>query len=55
MNLEWIVTGIILFGGRTAAGISLYIKRRRESQATDTLFFNTEVQPDLADVKEDEK
>ena len=32
MNLEWIVTGMILFGGMTAAGISLWIKRRREAQ-----------------------
>ena len=32
MNIEWIVTGIILFGGMTTAGISLYIKRRREAQ-----------------------
>ena len=41
MNLEWIVTGVILFGGMTAAGISLWIKRRREAQI-DTTFFNTE-------------
>ena len=32
MSLEWIVTGIILLGGMTAAGISLYIKRRKEAQ-----------------------
>ena len=32
MNLEWIITGIILLGGMTAAGISLYIKRRKEAQ-----------------------
>ena len=32
MNLEWIVTGMILFGGMTAAGISLWIKRKREAQ-----------------------
>ena len=31
MNLEWIITGMILFGGMTAAGISLWIKRRKES------------------------
>ena len=32
MNLEWIITGMILFGGMTAAGISLWIKRKREAQ-----------------------
>ena len=52
MSVEWIVTGVILLGGMTAAGISLYIKRRRESQATDSF---TDIQPDLADFKEDEK
>ena len=30
MNLEWIVTGIVLFGAMIAGGISLYIKRRTE-------------------------
>ena len=53
MNLEWIVTGMILFGGMTAAGISLYIKRRKE-QASD-LIEATDAQPDLADFGEDEK
>ena len=33
MSVEWIVTGVILLGGMAAAGISLYIKRRREAQA----------------------
>ncbi|MGI0083107.1 MAG: hypothetical protein ACREAG_07395 [Nitrosopumilaceae archaeon] len=32
MSLEWIVTGVILLGGMTAAGISLWIKRRKETQ-----------------------
>jgi hypothetical protein len=36
MNLEWIITGMILFVGMTAAGISLYVKRRRESQISDS-------------------
>ncbi len=36
MNPEWIVTGVILFGGMTAAGISLYLKRRKESQTPDS-------------------
>lgn len=30
MNLEWIVTGIVLFGAMIAGGISLYLKRRKE-------------------------
>jgi len=30
MNLEWIVTGFVLFGAMIAGGISLYIKRRKE-------------------------
>jgi len=40
-----------------AGGISLYIKRRRESQAiSDLSLADTKIQPDLADPeKEDEK
>ena len=34
MNLEWIVTGIVLFGAMIAGGISLYIKRRKEQNAS---------------------
>ncbi|NHH96946.1 hypothetical protein DYY66_1871 [Candidatus Nitrosotalea sp. FS] len=34
MNLEWIVTGIILFGTMIAGGISLYIKRRKEQSVS---------------------
>jgi len=34
MNLEWIVTGIVLFGAMIAGGISLYIKRRKEQSAS---------------------
>jgi len=30
MNVEWTVTGIILLGGMTAGGISLYLKKRKE-------------------------
>ena len=57
MNLAWIVTGVILFGGMAVCAISLWIKRRRESQAvSDYSFFDTEVQPDLTDLdKNDEK
>lgn len=32
MNPEWVITGIILFGGMAAGGVSLYLKRRRESK-----------------------
>ena len=54
MSVEWIVTGIILLGGMTAAGISLYIKRRREAQATD-LFKVTDTQTDLAETKKEDE
>jgi len=55
MNVEWIVTGVFLFGGMTAAAISLYIKRRKESQAVSDSF--TQIQQDMADIKgnDDEK
>lgn len=52
MNIEWIVTGMILFGGMTAAGISLYVKRRRESQAD---LSETGISPDLAEPEKEEK
>ena len=53
MNVEWIITGVILLGGMTAAGISLYIKRRREARAFSNLSLpDPETKPDL---KEDEK
>jgi len=52
MNLEWIVTGVILFGGMTAAGISLYIKRRKESQISDS-FEATGIPSDLTDEEKD--
>lgn len=56
MSVEWIVTGVILFGGMTAAGISLYIKRRREAQAvSDLSLADTKIQPDLAELEKDEK
>ena len=32
MSLEWIIVGIILLGGMTAGGISLWIKRRKDAQ-----------------------
>ena len=32
INLEWIVTGVVLFGAMIAGGVSLYVKRRREQK-----------------------
>jgi LPXTG-motif cell wall-anchored protein len=32
MNVEWTITGIILLGAMAAGGISLYLKRRKESK-----------------------
>jgi len=56
MSVEWIVTGVILFGGMAAAGISLYIKRRRETQAvSDLSLADTEIQPDLAEPEKDDE
>jgi len=56
MSVEWIVTGIILLGGMAAAGISLYIKRRREAQAVSDLSLSyTEIQPDLAESEKDDE
>ncbi|MGI0057215.1 MAG: hypothetical protein ACREAK_07560 [Nitrosarchaeum sp.] len=56
MSVEWIVTGIILLGGMTAAGISLWIKRRREAQdVPDLSLTDTETKTDLAEFNEDEK
>lgn len=36
MNLEWVVTGIVLFGGMIAGGVSLYVKRKREKELANT-------------------
>jgi len=56
MSVEWIVTGMILFGGMVAAGISLYIKRRREAQAdSDLSLTDTKIQSDLADPEKDDE
>ena len=56
MSVEWIVTGVILLGGMAAAGISLWIKRRRESQAvSDLSLADTEIQPDLAEPEKDDE
>jgi hypothetical protein len=42
MNPEWVVTGIILLGGMTAGGISLYLKRRKDTDS----FYDAELQSD---------
>ena len=55
MSVEWIVTGIILLGGMTAAGISLWIRRRREAQAvSDLSLTDTGIQSDLTDIEKDD-
>jgi hypothetical protein len=51
MGLEWVVTGIILLGGMTACGISLFLKRKREAQTASNSF--TEIQSDSTEFKED--
>jgi len=51
MNPAWIVTGIILLGGMMAGGISLYLKRRKETQPD--LFENAEILPDLSGPERD--
>ena len=56
MSVEWIVTGVILLGGMAAAGISLYIKRRREAQAvSDLSLADTKIESDLADPEKDDE
>ena len=52
MSLEWVVTGIILLGGMTACGISLYIKRRRESKID---LSETGISLDLSEPENEEK
>lgn len=52
MNVEWIVTGVFLFGGMIAAGISLYIKRRKDANIASDSF--TQIQPDITDIKEND-
>ena len=55
MSVEWIVTGIILLGGMTTAGISLWIRRRREAQAvSDLSLTDTGIQSDLTNIKNDD-
>jgi len=52
MNVEWVVTGVFLFGGMIAGAISLYLKRRKESQTIVDSF--SEIN-DITDFKEEEK
>lgn len=54
MNPAWIITGIILFGGMMAGGISLYIKRRKEAQIFGS-FLDTETKSNLAGSEKDKK
>lgn len=50
MDIGWVLTGPILLGAMTAAGISLWIKRRRASQAVFDSF--TKMQSDLTGFEE---
>ena len=52
MNFEWVVTGIILLGGMLACGISLYIKRRRESKNPD--LYGSKIRPDFYEEESDD-
>ena len=52
MNPAWVVTGVILFGGMAAAGISLYVKKRKESRHYDPLGAGTG--PGLKEPEKDE-
>ncbi|MGQ0772187.1 MAG: hypothetical protein ACT4NT_05395 [Nitrososphaerota archaeon] len=36
MNVEWVVTGIILLGGMATGGTSLYLKRKKEARISDS-------------------
>jgi hypothetical protein len=51
MNVEWLVTGVFLFGGMIAAAVSLYVKRRKESQVLSNSF--SEIKPDDTNLKEE--
>jgi LPXTG-motif cell wall-anchored protein len=54
MNTEWVVTGLILLGGMAAGGISLYLKRRKETLISDP-FEDTGIPTDLAKHEKDKK
>lgn len=32
ISLEWVVTGVLLFGGMIAGAVSLYVRRKREEK-----------------------
>lgn len=34
MNVEMVIVGILLFGGMTAGGVNLYVRRRRAGTAS---------------------
>ena len=34
ISLEWVVTGVLLFGGMIVGGVSLYVRRNREEKMT---------------------
>ena len=54
MSPEWVVTGIILLGGMTAGGVSLYLKKRKEAQIFDS-FGDDKTKQDLAEHEENTK
>lgn len=54
MNPEWVVTGIIFLGGMAAGGISLYLKRRKETLISDSLE-DAKIPTDLAEHERDKK
>ncbi len=51
MNVEWTITGIILLGAMTAGGISLYLKRRKESQISDSTMSTLDTNENQKDEK----
>ena len=52
MSLEWIIAGIILLGGMTAGGISLWFKRRKGAQYPSDSFAG--IQSDLTNIENDD-
>jgi hypothetical protein len=36
MNVEWVITGIILLSAMTAGGVSLYLKKRNTDSLGNT-------------------
>ena len=52
MSLAWIITGIILLGAMTAAGISLWFKRRKDAEPLSGPL--TGIQSDLTDTENED-